>query len=175
VFLNFFALQLHQFARIFAFWYLLSTQMNEEASNGEEEAATIQLSFVESYSLGGIPSPAATEVAVQAPTLTCHAFVEDKVRRVLIGGLSDGDVLIWKPKRESSKGKTADMTTVALKGHRGAVHCLSYIPELGPDGLLLTGSADRTIRVWYPWNRNTASACVQVASLSLFISFDSSS
>ncbi|RLN73148.1 hypothetical protein BBJ28_00003143 [Nothophytophthora sp. Chile5] len=38
-----------------------------------------------------------------------------------------------------------------LRGHSGAVLTIAFAPELGKEGLLFTGSADRSIKVWDPW------------------------
>jgi hypothetical protein len=43
----------------------------------------------------------------------------------------------------------------------GTVQCVAYAPDLAP-GLLITGSADRTVRTWAPWGRDLSKACVQV-------------
>jgi hypothetical protein len=42
----------------------------------------------------------------------------------------------------------------------GAVMCVAYATGWA-SGLVLTGSADRSIKVWDPWGRDAAKACVQ--------------
>ena len=39
--------------------------------------------------------------------------------------------------------------------------CLIFCEEYKPDGLLFTGSVDRTIRVWNPSGTNKSQLCVQ--------------
>lgn len=55
-----------------------------------------------------------------------------------------------------------------MRGHTGAVLTLDYAPELGPEGLLFSGSADRSIKIWDPWSgtdsplpTKSGYACVQ--------------
>ena len=50
-----------------------------------------------------------------------------------------GDVLIWRRDRWSRPER-------AFKAHRGDVNTLAY----GPDGRLITGGTDRTVRIWDP-------------------------
>ena len=45
--------------------------------------------------------------------------------------------------------------------HKGPVHCIAFDPNFGPKGLLFTGSADRTIKVWDPYVREMKDACIQ--------------
>ena len=45
--------------------------------------------------------------------------MEEKQRRALFGGLSDGDVCMWRAKREGASKSGSDMVNVLLKGHRG--------------------------------------------------------
>ncbi len=52
-------------------------------------------------------------------SITCHVYVEEKQRRALFGGLSDGDVCMWRAKREGASKSGSDMVNVLLKGHRG--------------------------------------------------------
>lgn len=52
-------------------------------------------------------------------SLTCHVYVEERQRRALFGGLSDGDVCMWRAKREGASKSGSDMVNVLLKGHRG--------------------------------------------------------
>jgi hypothetical protein len=52
-------------------------------------------------------------------SLLCHQYVEAK--RAIFGGLSDGDLLLWKPKF-AQKAKS-EMVTVRLAGHKGRTMC----------------------------------------------------
>ena len=46
-------------------------------------------------------------------------------------------------------------------GHKGPISSLIYAPEYGSSGLVFSGSADRTIKLWDPWVRDPKDACVQ--------------
>ena len=48
-------------------------------------------------------------------SIVCHTYVED--RKALFGGLNNGDILIWKPKRDVKL--KSDMTNQCLTGHKG--------------------------------------------------------
>ncbi len=52
------------------------------------------------------------------------------------------------------------MKDVSFKGHGGNVCALYYVHDLA-SGLLLSSSADRTIKIWDPWQRDVAAACIQ--------------
>ncbi|KAF4041286.1 WD domain G-beta repeat [Phytophthora infestans] len=41
-----------------------------------------------------------------------------------------------------------------MRGHTGAVLTLDFASDLGPGGLLFSGSADRSIKIWDPWSGN---------------------
>uniref|UniRef100_A0A1D1XEV9 Vegetative incompatibility protein HET-E-1 n=1 Tax=Anthurium amnicola TaxID=1678845 RepID=A0A1D1XEV9_9ARAE len=58
---------------------------------------------------------------------------------VLCSGACDRSILVWE------KGETAGQMTAAgaIRGHRQAIMCLAYAEDL-----LVSGSTDRTVRVW---------------------------
>ncbi|XP_031479089.1 protein JINGUBANG-like [Nymphaea colorata] len=58
---------------------------------------------------------------------------------VLYSGACDRSILVWE--KEGGAGVMA--VTGALRGHKHAVLCLAYASEL-----LISGSADQTIRIW---------------------------
>jgi len=45
--------------------------------------------------------------------------------------------------------------------HKGPVHAITFDADFGPRGLLFSGSADRTIKVWDPWVRELKDSCIQ--------------
>jgi hypothetical protein len=96
-------------------------------------------------------------IAVQL-AYTCHLFVDDLAS--LVAGLSNGDLVVWKTKRNHSQ--TASIQTISLKGHRGPVHALKCV-AFDAYSLVFSGSADRTVRVWSPWSENSDSSCTQVS------------
>jgi WD40 repeat protein len=63
--------------------------------------------------------------------------------RQAVVGLSDGSLLLWMLRDTT---RTPDKPIV-FKEHGGAVRCMAWAAEFG-SGLLFTGSADRTIRLW---------------------------
>lgn len=89
--------------------------------------------------------------------LTCQLFHAEK--HALFVGTSDGSVMVWKPKSDYK----VDVLKTLLGKHGGAVHQFQYIPELA-SGLLLSCSADRTVKVWDPWDRDLKNKCVQTLS-----------
>ena len=76
--------------------------------------------------LGGAPSPAYGAL-----------FSPDGEHVAAYGGR--GDVVIWRRDRWSRPER-------AFKAHRGDINTLAY----GPDGRLITGGTDRTVRIWGP-------------------------
>ncbi|KAF9602997.1 hypothetical protein IFM89_033295 [Coptis chinensis] len=77
---------------------------------------------------------------------------------VLFSGACDRSILVWE--REHSAHHM--VVTGALRGHRGAILCLVNI--VGPSSLssssdlLISGSADRTIRIWQRCIRDSSSS-----------------
>ncbi|ETO64979.1 hypothetical protein F444_17638 [Phytophthora nicotianae P1976] len=69
----------------------------------------------------------------------------------IFGGRHDGVVMHW-PISHSQSITTPCANT--MRGHTGAVLTLDFAPDLGPEGLLFSGSADRSIKTWDPWGVN---------------------
>ena len=97
--------------------------------------------------------------------ITCHQLHVTK--RVLFAALSDGRIAVWRRRMDVAQGHV-DSRPQLLTGHMGAVSCLLLAEQegLGLEGhLLLSGGADRTIRVWDPaikdLDRDPGKACVQ--------------
>ncbi|KAE9345590.1 hypothetical protein PF008_g8673 [Phytophthora fragariae] len=83
----------------------------------------------------------------------------------IFGGRHDGAIMHWPISQTPSVTSPCVNT---LRGHTGAVLTLDFAPDLGPEGLLFSGSADRSIKVWDPWGGTDSSlptkggyACVQ--------------
>ena len=96
--------------------------------------------------------------------ITCHQLHVTK--RVLFAALSDGRIAVWRRRMDVAQGHV-DSRPQLLTGHMGAVSCLLLAEQegLGLEGhLLLSGGADRTIRVWDPaikdLDRDPGKACV---------------
>lgn len=60
-----------------------------------------------------------------------------------------------------SKGKDPDLVLIESKhAHHGQVNCLLY-ETIGEIPLLISGSADRTIKLWEPKHAKEQNPCVQ--------------
>lgn len=70
--------------------------------------------------------------------------------KALFGGRHDGAIMHWSI--SPSPSVTIPCATT-MRGHTGTVLTLDFAPELGPEGLLYSGSADRSIKIWDPWGR----------------------
>ena len=90
--------------------------------------------------------------------LLCH--VSRRKKRAIFAGRSDGVVIYWKPTSARNQD-SFELKEFHLIGHQGPVTCLIYDEHYSPDGLLFTGSVDRTIRVWNPSATNKSQQCVQ--------------
>lgn len=98
-----------------------------------------------------------------AEIIRCKVFFE---QRMLFASLSDGTIAIWHRRTaEASHARSeSKQQPKLLEGHIGRVPCmlLARQEDLGQEGyLLLSGGADRTIRLWDPSVRDLKKACVQ--------------
>ncbi|TMW66445.1 hypothetical protein Poli38472_004210 [Pythium oligandrum] len=75
------------------------------------------------------------------------------VDKGVFGGRHDGTILHWKIQQRCS---ITPLNASHLYGHSGAVLALEFTQSTGKDGLLFSGSADRTIKVWDPWRGSEA-------------------
>ena len=67
----------------------------------------------------------------QQVSIQCHEYIHNK--RNLFAGLTDGDILQWRPKMKLK----SDMLSARLPGHRGPVTCLTYTAAWASEGLLI--------------------------------------
>lgn len=94
----------------------------------------------------------------------CHCYIHQK--RAVILGMSDGGILVWKdltrdPADAAWTRQVVDKKPVHFKpsnGHKGTIHQLLYLPKYD---VIVTGSADRTIKVWDPWAKEVEKGMVQ--------------
>ncbi|OWZ06541.1 hypothetical protein PHMEG_00021191 [Phytophthora megakarya] len=75
---------------------------------------------------------------------TYHIHAENGI----FGGRHDGAIMHWSI---SSIPSVTIPSANTMRGHTGVVLSLDFAPDLGPQGLLFSGSADRTIKIWDPW------------------------
>ena len=98
-----------------------------------------------------------------ADIIRCKMLFE---QRTLFASLSDGTIAIWHRRTaEASHGRSdSKQQPKLLEGHSGTVHCMLLARQEGlgqEDYLLLSGGADRTVRVWDPSVRDLKKTCVQ--------------
>ncbi|KAH7321475.1 WD40-repeat-containing domain protein [Rhexocercosporidium sp. MPI-PUGE-AT-0058] len=67
---------------------------------------------------------------------------------------ADRNVALWQPQRETSKGVYA-----LLSGHTDIVNAVKFIPE--SPGLLLSGSVDKTVKIWRKDPASEQYTCIQ--------------
>ena len=85
--------------------------------------------------------------------LTCHVL--SVKRQSLFAGRRDGLVVAWLDKQRT------ELRDHFLEGHKGAITSIIVAEELGSSGLLMTASADRTLRIWDPWASDDR-PCIQI-------------
>ena len=97
--------------------------------------------------------------------VTCHASYRPRrggATELTAAGLANGAVALFTSRGEPSCAETKPRM---LRGHSGIVCGLLFVsgPEVGGHGgyLLLSCSADRTVRVWDPASSEPEPACVQ--------------
>ena len=93
---------------------------------------------------------------------TCHQLLFEK--RQLVVGLSNGTIALYRRRVDSyTLREQVDPKPILLHGHTGRVTRLLIVREegQGADALLISASADRTVRIWDPSVREMEKACVQ--------------
>ncbi|CAL0306772.1 unnamed protein product [Lupinus luteus] len=82
---------------------------------------------------------------------TVNAIALDKDGTVLFSGGCDGTICRWKRKQNEV------VKVEILRGHGGAILCLISV-----EGLLASGSTDRTVRIWQREKGNSGMYCCKV-------------
>ncbi|KAH9221146.1 RNA polymerase-like protein II Elongator subunit [Leptodontidium sp. 2 PMI_412] len=70
---------------------------------------------------------------------------------------ADRNVALWQPQNETSKGVYA-----LLSGHTDVVNAIKFVPE--SPGLLLSGSVDKTVKIWRKDPTSEQYICTQTLS-----------
>lgn len=96
--------------------------------------------------------------------ITCHQVVP--ARRMVVAGLANGSVAVWRRKPDAPSGPgRVETKPQMLHGHSGLVYGVHVADEPGIGGvggyLLFSWSADRTVRVWDPESASPDQACAQ--------------
>mmetsp|Transcript_3871 Transcript_3871/g.3236 ORF Transcript_3871/g.3236 Transcript_3871/m.3236 type:complete len:121 (+) Transcript_3871:7-369(+) len=85
------------------------------------------------------------------------AYFYDKKEQLLFIALTNGNLGYWKKKNVEQKqiidkGKDPELIRLeSKKRHKGEIRCLLYC-KISDLDVLLSGSADRTIKLWEPKN-----------------------
>ena len=105
----------------------------------------------------------------QGSVITCsHVHMRNAEESLVFLGQHDGNIQVAEVrsgKLELAKRKKATDGSRLLKGHLGAVKKLLYLPsqdDKRPEmSMLLSCSADRTVRLWSPWVSEGKPQCIQ--------------
>lgn len=82
-------------------------------------------------------------------------------RSLLFLGLSDGKILCWDVDKNCVDVRGKDSKARVLAEHKGSVCCLHFTSSMC-QGVLFSGSADRTIRMWDLSDPRLGIQCVQI-------------
>ncbi|XP_058759642.1 protein JINGUBANG-like [Vicia villosa] len=91
-------------------------------------------------------------VGKQKPTVNALAMNGDG--RVLFSGGSDGTICRWESNNKKCEENNNVVLMETLRGHSGAILCLVNVNEL-----LVSGSADHTVRIWRRERRDGGYCC----------------
>jgi len=109
------------------------------------------MTSIEFRPVGSFTSPLfsvqkSTRRAVRDGVVTSSAALVVPEKHVLFVGLTDGKILCWETDQTIAERSTENRART-LDGHKGAVRCIIFSQELC-EGIMFTGSADRSIKMW---------------------------
>lgn len=97
--------------------------------------------------------------AVREGVVTASVTLFIPQRNFLFVGLSDGKILCWETDKGCVEKRARESTPRVLDGHAGDVRCLTFVESIW-QGVLLTGAADRCIKMWDLSDPRGAMPCV---------------
>ena len=107
--------------------------------------------------------PSASMSLTSPGTLLCHQLLFE--RGLLFAGSSNGSIAVFRRRVDkATRMEQVDTKPLILEGHAGCITrlILAQGRTLGTEGyLLISASADRTIRVWDPSVREKDKSCIQ--------------
>mmetsp|Transcript_9706 Transcript_9706/g.15890 ORF Transcript_9706/g.15890 Transcript_9706/m.15890 type:complete len:728 (-) Transcript_9706:42-2225(-) len=113
-----------------------------------------ELKKKQEYTSTNLTSRIKVSHGVAVRVLCCSLYVSTKQR--FFAGLNDGTVIAWKARPpDVSKDSRPYLSFCA---HAGTVRGLAILPE---DQLIVSCSADRTIKLWDPWDLSKTVSAVQ--------------
>jgi WD40 repeat protein len=92
----------------------------------------------------------------------CHQLLFEK--RQVIVGFSNGTIAIYRRRIDTNTlQEVVDSKPQLLQGHTGKITRLLLVREegQGADALLISASADRTVRIWDPSVKDVSKMCIQ--------------
>jgi WD40 repeat protein len=97
--------------------------------------------------------------AVREGVVTASVTLFIPQRGFLFVGVSDGKILCWDVDKFCVEKRAKESKPRMLEGHAGEVRCMTFVESLW-QGVLLTGSADRCIKMWDLSDPRGAMPCV---------------
>ncbi|CAJ1350433.1 unnamed protein product [Effrenium voratum] len=81
-------------------------------------------------------------------------------RGLVFAGLSDGKILLWDTDRNGAERRTKESKARVLEEHKGDVRSMIFVERLC-QGVMITGAADRCIKMWDLSDPRMGIPCVQ--------------
>ncbi|CAE7210634.1 unnamed protein product [Symbiodinium natans] len=95
-----------------------------------------------------------------APGATASCCLIVAQRGLLFAGLSDGKILAWEIDRNCADRRAKESKARVLEEHKGDVRSLIFVESLC-QGVMISGAADRCIKMWDLSDPRTGIQCVQ--------------
>eukprot|EP00439_Symbiodinium_sp_Y106_P024554 s5728_g3.t1 len=122
------------------------------------------MTSIEFRSVCSFSSPLSTQrsrrSSAGATASGCSCCLVVAQRGLLFAGLSDGKILAWEIDRNCADRRAKESKARVLEEHKGDVRCLLYVESLC-QGVVISGAADRCIKMWDLSDPRTGIQCVQ--------------